>query len=380
MNNCPQYLSDYSAAWDRDPHEANMAWFEHARFGLFLHFGLYSQLGRGEWVQFHERIPLDEYDKLYSSFNPSGFDADYITDLACEAEMRYVNITSIHHEGFALWGSRSEPWNSVNAVGRDLVAELAEQCDQKGLGFFPYFTYMINWRHPYALPREVFPSARPAYENEEPRYKLTSVAEYDRFLAYIFSLLEEILAFPFPIAGVWLDIISAYYLNPEFVPVEKTYRLIRERRPEVLISYKNGATGDEDFASPEHSGTSQGERYRRDGKVAAADRADRAWSLNRGKRNEICSTLQRKAWGYHSDARHLNADEVWGFLAYADSINCNLLLNTGPLGDGSIHEGDARTLREVGRRIRSDGPPSAEHVRHPGIGAEVQESVDPSEA
>ena len=383
--NCPPYLHNFANVWQTDPHQANLEWFAQARYGLFLHYGLYSQLERGEWVQFQERIPLDDYDRLYHSFDPRGFDADYITDLAGEAGMRYVNLTTMHHEGFALWGSNTEPWNSVHAAGRDLVAELAEACDQKGLGFFTYFTYMINWRHPFSLPPEHFPIGRPAYDSTEPRYQLQNLKDYDRFLDYIHALLEELLALPYPLTGMWLDIIAAYYQNPQFVPVERTYRLIRERRPETLLSYKNGATGEEDFSAPEHSGTSQGERYRKAGNLAAADRADRAWALNRYKHNEICSTLQEKGWGYHRAVRHLNADEVWGFLAYAGSIHCNLLLNTGPLADGSIHPGDAQTLREVGRRIRSQGWPSPEEAKHPGIGGTpVDHSrryrVDPAEA
>ena len=365
---CPAYLAEYQSTWDRNPRQANLEWFSQARFGLFLHYGLYSQLGRGEWALFHEKIPLNEYEKLYDTFDPKGFDADFITDLACDAGMRYVNLTSIHHEGFALWDSTVEPWNSMNAAGRDLVGELAEACDRKGLGFFTYFTYMINWRHPFSLPQELFRMGRPAYDHDEPRYRLTSLEQYDVFLDSMHGLLEELLAIPHPLAGMWLDIIAAYYLNPDLVPVDRTYALIRERRPETLISFKNGATGEEDFGSPEHSGTSQGDRYREQGLFDAADRADRAWELTKHKHNEICSTLQDRGWGNNEGARHLTADEVWGFLGYAGSINCNLLLNTGPLADGSIHEGDAKTLREVGRRIRQHGWPGPDEANHPGIG------------
>lgn len=379
---CPKYLKGFESTWNESPRQANLEWFAHAKFGLFLHYGLYSQLGRGEWALFHEKISLSEYEKLYDTFDPKGFDADYITDLACEAEMRYVNLTSIHHEGFALWDSTVEPWNSVNAADRDLVAELAEACDRKGLGFFTYFTYMINWRHPFSLPPELFRMGRPHYDREEPRYKLTSVDQYGEFLNYIHALLEELLALPHPLAGMWLDIIAAYYLNPELVPVERTYPLIREKRPEALISFKNGATGEEDFGSPEHSGTSQGDRYREQGNHEAAERADRAWELMKHKHNEICSTLQDKAWGWNEKARHLDADEVWGFLGYAGSINCNLLLNTGPLADGSIHDGDAKTLREVGRRIRRHGWPGPDEAKHPGIGrpqkGRQETDVDPA--
>lgn len=363
MKSCPRFLRDHEEQWRTDPRRANLAWFKEARYGLFLHYGLYSQLGRGEWVQFHEKIRPDEYDQLFSTFNPRNFDADLITDLALEAQMRYVNLTCMHHEGFALWRSKREEWNSWNACRRDLVAELAEACDRKGLGFFTYFTHVLNWRHPYALPPELLFAGRPAYEGGDPRYLLRESAEHAVLIDYFEDLMKELLDLPYPVAGLWLDIIKAYYERPEFIPIERTYAMIRERRPEVLISFKQGATGTEDFAAPEYTGNSLGARLRAEGKIEAAERADRAWERNKDKRNEICVTLQESAWGYKADVRHRTPDEVWAILAYADSINCNLLLNTGPLADGSIHDGDARTLREVGRRIREEGwPPRTEAV------------------
>jgi alpha-L-fucosidase len=156
---------------------------------------------------------------------------------------------------------------------------------------------------------------------------------------------------------MWLDIIIAYYLAPELVPIDETYGLIRQLRPEALIAYKQGATGDEDFASPERTFASQGERLREQGNTEAADRADRAWELNRHKHNEICMPLQRRGWGYKKDSEHLSPDELLGALGQALSNHCNLLANVGPLPDGSIHPDDIKTLRETGKRIRSDGWP-----------------------
>ena len=125
------------------------------------------------------------------------------------------------------------------------------------------------------------------------------------------------------------------------------------------ISFKQGATGDEDFASPERSGHSLADRVREQIGPAQAAVAQRAWEGNRRQHNEICDTLQPSAWGYTAadDGQHHTADEVMGMLADAHGQNCNLLLNTGPLPDGAIHPEDVQTLREVGRRIRRDGWP-----------------------
>lgn len=336
---------------------ARLAWFANAGYGLFIHYGLYSQLGRGEWVQHHERIPHADYERLADTFAPTAFDADRITDLACEAGMGYVNLTACHHEGFCLWDSRTEPFNSVQACGRDLVRELAGQCARKGLGFFAYHTHVLNWRHPWAMTRDMCGMARPDYPQPQARYRLTEAGEVGRYWSWSHATLAELARLDAPLAGIWLDIISTWYRSPELVPIAETYRLLRAIRPEALIAYKQGATGDEDFAAPEFNPRSLGAVLRGQGDPAAAERADRAWSLNRGKRNEICMTLQDGGWGWVRDARHRSADELWASLAHARGAGCNLLANVGPLPDGSLHPEDVASLREVGRRLRTHGWP-----------------------
>ena len=360
----PHYLSKYSDLYATDPHAANLAWFADAKWGLFLHYGLYSQLKRGEWVLRSERIPLAEYEKLFESFDPKNFDAEFITDLAVEAEMSYINLTACHHEGFCLWNSSTETFNSYTAQKRDLVMELAEACDRKGLGFFTYYTYVLHWRHPHAMIGDGLHFCRVPYETPEPRYEITDPKDNYKYWGYAHACIKEICELPAPLAGIWLDLIYPYYLTPEHIPVEETYKLIRETRPEALISYKQGADGTEDFAAPVHTGNSMGDHLRSQGHEEGAARADRAWECNKDKHNEICTTLQRAGWGIQ-ESEHLGPDDVWGRLAYALSMNCNLLINTGPYADGSIHEGDAQTLRTIGERIRTEGWPGPEAAIEP---------------
>ncbi len=360
MQPIPSYLARQAARWHHDPHAANLEWFRQARFGLFIHYGLYSQLGRGEWVQFADKIPLAEYEQLSQSFDPAGFDADFITDLACEAEMKYVNLVTCHHDSFCLWDSRCEPFNSVNApCGRDLVGELAAACAKKGLGLFAYYTYHLNWRHPKFLSRDHFPMARPDYPQPEPRYTFRGLEDFREYVDYVHTALTELLTGYGPLAGVWLDLISGYYAKPDLMPVRDTYALVRRLQPHALIAFKQGATGDEDFATPERHFHSMADRARelygeRSAQVAAA-----AWAKNQGKHNEICATLQDKAWGFAADARHIGPDEVERQLGQAAAHDCNLLLNIGPLPDGRVHPDDIATLRAVGARIRSQGWPVA---------------------
>ena len=369
---CPRYLAAWADRWSADPHGANLAWFAQARWGLFLHYGLYSLLGRHEWVLHRERHPLAAYEGLARDFAPHGFDAEAITDLALAAGMQYVTFTACHHEGFCLWDSTVEPFNSVRHGGRDLVRELAAACDRKGLGFFLYFTHVLNWRHPDALPGDRLPMARVAWADGASPYRAD--AEPARYWAWAHGCLRELCALDLPVAGIWLDLIKAWYLAPDLIPIGDTYALIRQARPEALISYKQGATGTEDFAAPEFHFASQGDHLRGEGRVDAAERADRAWALNRDKPNEICMTLQRGGWGYVAGAPHRNAEEVWGALAHAGAHGCRLLANTGPLPDGSLPVEDVATLRALGERLRREGFPTvlatgnpAEAVGHPGL-------------
>lgn len=356
MPSIPSYLDPkHHDLWAQDPRAAHRAWFAEAGLGLFVHYGLYSQLGRHEWVQHVERIPVADYERLADSFDPSGFDAEAITDLALAAGMRYVNLTACHHEGFCLWDSQTEPFNSVRHGGRDLVRELGRACARKGLGFFVYFTHVLNWRHPDALPRERLAMARPEYPEGDPRYR--SDADTERYWAWAHGCLDELARLDVPITGIWLDLIMAYYLAPDLVPVTETYRRIRAARPEALIAFKQGATGDEDFAAPEFHFASMGDRLRNNGHMQAAELAERAWTINRAKHNEICMTLQTKGWGYTASSRHKSVDEVWTSLRHARMHRCNLLVNTGPLPDGSLHGDDVACLRALGERIRREGLP-----------------------
>ncbi len=353
----PSYLSDYADLYAQDPHAAALAWFADARFGLFMHYGLYSLLGRHEWVMYRENIPLAEYERLAEQFTAERFDADFITDLALEAGMRYVNITSRHHDSFCLFDSAVSDYSSVHsAAGRDLIGELAEQCRTKGLGFFTYYSYALDWRHPYFYPRAIFDIARPDYDPPEPRYKWEKDEDFRHYIDFVHAQLRELLTNYGPLAGIWLDPIMGYYARPDLFPIKETYALIRQLQPQALIAFKQGANGDEDFASPERRGYSLADRVRERIGAAQAEVAQRAWDRNVDRHNEICDTMQPGAWGYTAadDGRHHTPDEVLEMLAGANGQNCNLLLNTGPLPDGSIHAEDAATLREVGLRLRAE--------------------------
>ena len=353
-NIIPSYLTGYEDLYAQDPRAAARAWFADAKFGLFMHYGLYSLLGRGEWVMLRETIPVDEYTKLKAKFTAESFDPDFITDMALAAGMKYVNITSRHHDGFCLFETKQHDYHSMAAPARrDLIGELAQACNNKELGFFLYYSYAADWWHPYFYAREAgWSNARPAYKTPPSQYKWRKDEDFRIYVDYVHAQLRELLTKYGPIAGIWFDPIMGFYNRPALFPMEETYALVRSLQPQVLISFKQGATGTEDFAAPERSGHSLSSRLKNPEHRKVAEHA---WQQNKDKHNEICDTLQPRVWGYKKadDENHLDADEVLKRLGAANERNCNLLMNTGPLPDGTIHPVDVKTLREVGRRLRA---------------------------
>jgi alpha-L-fucosidase len=339
-NSIPSFLMGYENLYQTNPRKAALEWFRNAKFGLFIHYGLYSLLENHEWVQLRQKIRVSEYAKLKDRFTAEKFDPDFITDLALEAEMKYVNLVTRHHDSFSLWDTKQNDFNSVNSPAkRDLVGEMAEQCRKKGLGFFCYYSHGRDWKHPHAPHNENWRGrARPEYDPPESTYKTGENHDLQKYIQFIHNQIAELLTNYGPLAGIWLDGIAVPRSNLERLPefrCQELYDYIHNKQPQVLVSYKQGLLGTEDFFAPEHK--------------ALKDKT--------GKPMEICTTLQNGGWGYVKNADHLTVDEVVVKLSEARKGPANLLLNTGPLGDGSIHPEDVKTLKEIGRRIRADGWP-----------------------
>ena len=345
----PAYLEGYGEQFCENPRKANLQWFTDADFGLFIHYGLYSQLEKGEWVQFRDTIPVAEYAKLAGTFRAENFDADRITGIAQGAGMKYITVTSKHHDGFCLFETRQTDFNVLNTpAGRDLIKELYEACEEKGLGLFLYYSYAAEWKHPYFYPREEgWSNARPAYREPQPEYLYENEEDFRIYVDFVHRQLEELLTQYPNIAGIWFDPIMGFYSRPDLFPIEETYSLVRSLSDHALISFKQGANGTEDFMAPERGGGARvGEKF---------EVARRVYELNRGKPTEICNTLQPHAWGYNraDDGIHRTADDVMKMLQDARQTGANLLLNVGPMADGSFPEEDVKTLQEVGNRLRN---------------------------
>jgi len=356
VTNVPSYLREYAGEYAATPRDAALSWFRDAKYGLFLHFGLYSLLGRHEWVQLKELIRPGDYAELAHAFKADKFDPEAIADFAVDCGMRYINLTSRHHDGFCLWPSRETSFHVGNSpCGRDLVGELAQACDKRGLGFFLYYSHGRDWKHPHAPNNDRWGgSARPNYNPPELTYASGTAHDLNYYVEFMMRQITELLSDYGPLAGIWLDGI-AVPLHPRdesgnpiegFDPrtdadafrCQELYDHIHAQQPQVLVSYKQGYLGTEDFFAPEHK------VYNRFGDAAKA------------KPGEVCTT-SGGGWGYTAGHPYLGADELWQTLKTTREGSYNLLMNVGPLPDGAFPEQATQTLRAVGERIRTEGMP-----------------------
>ena len=255
MSDIPSYLSGYEALYEEKPRDAALTWFREARYGLFLHYGLYSLLGRHEWVQLRERISVSEYEELAGSFTAEGFDADEIAQVAKSCEFRYINLTTRHHDSFCLFETKETPFNSVRApAGRDLVGELAEACERYGLGLCLYYSHGRDWKHPHAPNNDQWGGrARPEYDPPESTYATGDAHDLQVYLDFCTAQITELLENYGPVAAIWLDGIAVPASGEkEAFRCQELYNFIHSKQPQVLVSYKQGLLGTEDFQAPEH--------------------------------------------------------------------------------------------------------------------------------
>lgn len=328
----PSYLKGYEVQYRKAPLAAAVEWHRNAKWGLFVHYALASLRGLtaaqsvkakgesgAEWKKLKQGTPA-EYEKLKEQFTAEKFDADFITDLALSAEMRYVNFTTRHLGDLYMFRTTVSNFTSRNSPAkRDLLAELATQCQKKGLGLFLY--------------------CPPDVARTEPQ------ETFDRNCTVVRELLTQY----GPVAGIWLDGIGSYYEEPQsYKRINELYALIRSLQPQCLISFKQG-TGTEDFVAPE------GWMHEKSGDIA-----EKAWAMNAGKRGDICTNMQTAptSWLYLEGCEHINGTQALALLADAFGQKANLTLNTGPLPDGSIHPSDVVALREAGSLIRQNGYPA----------------------
>src|SRR6516225_6249814 len=301
-------LTAASAGGETD-REAPMKWWHEARFGMFIHWGLYSVLGRHEWVMENEGIPVAEYAPLAKRFKPKPNAAQAWAKLARQAGQKYMVMTTKHHEGFCHWDTKLTDYCAAKqGPGRDLVREYVEAARAEGLRVGFYYSLM-DWHHP--------DGARCA----------TDEGARQRFVEYTHGLIRELLTNYGTIDVLWYDV--HWPLTAEQWQSEKMNKMVFDLQPDIIVNNRNKLEGD--FATPEQ-------------RIQAEKRA---W--------ESCMTMN-DSWGYQK------TDDVWKSpkTIVRNLITCghdtgNYLLNIGPRGDGSIPEESVRILTAVGKWMEKSG-------------------------
>ena len=303
-------------------------WWRDAKFGMFIHFGLYAIPGRGEWVQWNEQIPVNEYAKLANQFNPTNFTPDSWAELAKAAGMKYMVVTSRHHDGFALFADGTNQFTSVNsAAHRDFVAEYVQAVRKAGLRVGLYYS-PLDWRFPgYIMPDLQRPSAE-AMRDQYHRQVKELLSNYGKIDVLWFDGGEtDWLSFGGDWKGArWEKRPKDQHYHGGFSwQHDQVYALLRELQPDILINGR--ADMPEDFRS-------------REGYGALGNFDDQhPW--------ELCVPMAG-AWGYQPNMKPKPLEEYIQLLAKVAGRDGNLLMNVGPDQNGRIDALQVQRLREIG--------------------------------
>lgn len=306
-----------------------MEWWKEAKFGMMIHWGLYSLLagewkgqiipGIAEWIMKRAEIPISEYEKLAEEFNPTDFSAERWVKLAKDAGMKYLVFTSKHHDGFALYNSKCSSYNIADATPfkRDPIKELADACEQEGIKFCLYYSQVQDWHHPDAV-------------GNNWDYPDNSKKKFRRYMEEkLKPQLHELLTQYGPIGLIWFD-------TPMEISKEKSLELVdfvHELQPDCLINGRIGY-GLSDYRS-------MGDN--RIPRTAFEDDWETPATLN-------------DTWGYkESDNNWKNADQLIRLLTKINSRGGNYLLNVGPTAEGIIPEASIDILQTVGNWMKRNG-------------------------
>ena len=295
---------------------------------------MYSVLGDGEWVMNNQRIPVADYEKLPAFFNPEQFNAAEWVAMVKAAGMKYITITSKHHDGFAMFDSRISNWDIVDRTPyrKDVLKALAEECRKQGIKLFFYYS-QLDWHHP-----DYYPRGRTGNDAGRP-----DAGNWDKYIDYMNAQLTELLTNYGEIGGIWFD---GWWDRPDAKwRLEETYALIHRLQPQALVGanhHKKPFDG-EDFQMfekdlPGHNTAG----FNEDSQIGTLPL-------------EMCDTING-AWGFNlQDRRHKSTRDLIHLLVKGAGYNANFLLNVGPMPNGKIQPEHSARLKEVGEWLAVHG-------------------------
>jgi alpha-L-fucosidase len=288
-------------------------WFFEKRFGLFLHWGIYAIPGWHEQHQWRARVSREEYVKLAAQWNPVQYDPDAWLDLAAKAGMKYVCLTTKHHDGFCLWSTKQTTFNTMNTpYGRDVLAMLADACHRRGFPLCLYYS-CVDWN-------------QPNYPNQGRHHELPPVAgdqpDFGKYLEFLKAQVRELCTNYGELGGFWWDMNVPKHVD------RSINDMVRKLQPKAVINNRGYDEGD--FGTPERD-------YDKDDGQPLT------------KPTEACQSVGTESWGYRRDEDYYTDQHLLSSLDKYLARGANYLLNVGPTPEGTIAPEAAGILERIGR-------------------------------
>lgn len=302
-------------------------WFQDAKFGLFVHWGVYAVPADGEWIMQIKKISKKDYEKLPAFFNPIAYDPAEWVSMVKRAGMKYITITSKHHDGFAMFDSKVSDYDIVDRspYGKDVLKMLADECHKQGIKLFFYYS-QLDWHH-----NDYYPRGNTGNATGRP-----DEGDWYKYLDYMDAQLTELLTNYGEIAGIWFD--GWWDKKNADWRLEKTYKLIHDLQPQCLVgsNHHQAPKPGEDFQMfekdlPGHNTTG----FSEESEIGTLPL-------------ETCETMNG-AWGFNlTDNRYKSTGDLVHYLVKAAGYNANFLLNVGPMPNGKIQSEFVERLEDVG--------------------------------
>jgi len=313
-----------------------LQWFQDAKFGMFIHWGLYSILARGEWIMHIEKIPVPEYETLVQQFNPVKFNADEWVSIAADAGQRYIVITSRHHDGFSMYDTALSDYKVTHTpFRRDPLRELADACARRHDVKLGFYNSLLDWHHP-------------AY-----RFRNESGLAWEDYLEFLHRQVRELCTQFGQIACLWFDgdwpnhLLEgdmAYFAPGGSFEYEKLYDMIHTLQPNAIVHNNR-------HAEPLPGEDVQGFEQDLPGQNTAGFNTTTISKLPM----EVCMTIN-DSWGVNDqDGNHKSSQHLIRTLARASSVGANYLLNVGPTALGEILPFHGERLRAIGKWLSVHG-------------------------
>ncbi|MGE5613827.1 MAG: alpha-L-fucosidase [Bacillota bacterium] len=311
-----------------------LKWWRDSRFGMFIHWGIYSLMGKGEWVMYTDRIPVREYEKLAGRFNPVKFDAEEWVLLAKNAGMKYIVFTAKHHDGFSMFKTEVDRYNIVDGTpyGKDVIADLAKACEKHGIRLCFYYSHVREWRHPHAQSLEMHSPFRYGnygnfwdYPDEAKKNLQIYIDEFDK------PQIRELLTRYGSIGIIWFDTPSL--IRPD--QAQELIDIVRELQPGCLVNSRVGDFVEADYYS-----------------LGDCEIPDYNTGVDFETPMTICD-----GWGYNSmpNNKYRELKELIRQLVDIVSLGGNYLLNVGPDPEGVIPPEAQERLNGIGEWMKTNG-------------------------